>query len=821
MRKLLNLKPLERKEITEIFQEALDVHLLIVVAAMGYGKSTIVKNFLEKFENKNVAWLSLGENETDDIWLWQRLCEKIKENGFPFYKEMEALGLPSNAHQIDLFINMIRDSFSIPFFLIFDDYHECNSPFLNRLIEILTYEEIPNLYICIISRFYPDIPYEEMYMKGYCMLLGQRSFILTKNEIDEFFQINGQTLAEEELNVLYRYTDGWMSAVYLALLDYIKNGRLEHPRNIAHFLQTSFYDKLSDSFKNLFMKMSLFDHFTAKQAAYITKTDLNSAVLYEHFKNMGFIKVDSLSGVYEMHSLLKTVASIELEHSGIDKQELYARCGEWYENNRDYILAIKYHQKAGNTEQIFKIIEQRKCYNLFQKAPILIKDFFEQTDLRLRLKHPAAYFPYIYLLIFTADYSLGLELFHEAKNYFETQYFEHDKNAVLGELLFIEALSKFNNLEDITQLLKNAYTLAGEKNSSIFDSQVLLTYGVPEILTLYHSKAGSLSKTLQLEKEYSYYYMRFIKGVEGGWDHLYEAEYQYTTGNIEKAKMLAKIAAEKSIFRKQICLIISSLFTLLRCNIFLGEKEEFEQTMEELTKHVSSESRPHIIIDYELARSFLYGSIGQHHKMAAWLRNFQLSECNIIMRSVRCGCVSYGLLLIKNKQWIQLEALAEEMLVPYHTSTHIYAMISAWIFKAVSSLHLYDLNAAVKSLANALMLAEPDQIKMPFVENSSELIPILSKTENKNNYVQSILALIQQYQKGKAVFLNEPKSVMLTPREIEFMELVILGYKNTEISTALNIALVTVEKTLSNIYRKLNVSNRTAAVSKYQELKKT
>ncbi len=58
----------------------------------------------------------------------------------------------------------------------------------------------------------------------------------------------------------------------------------------------------------------------------------------------------------------------------------------------------------------------------------------------------------------------------------------------------------------------------------------------------------------------------------------------------------------------------------------------------------------------------------------------------------------------------------------------------------------------------------------------------------------------------------DEKSV-LTLREIEYLALVALGYKNTEIAKTLYVSYSTVKKTLELIFGKLNAKNRAHAVA--------
>ncbi len=67
-------------------------------------------------------------------------------------------------------------------------------------------------------------------------------------------------------------------------------------------------------------------------------------------------------------------------------------------------------------------------------------------------------------------------------------------------------------------------------------------------------------------------------------------------------------------------------------------------------------------------------------------------------------------------------------------------------------------------------------------------------------------------------FKKEEDPVELTPREQEILRHLIRGLTNKEISSATNLAVDTVKTHLRNIYRKLQVKNRTQAISMAMKL---
>ena len=63
---------------------------------------------------------------------------------------------------------------------------------------------------------------------------------------------------------------------------------------------------------------------------------------------------------------------------------------------------------------------------------------------------------------------------------------------------------------------------------------------------------------------------------------------------------------------------------------------------------------------------------------------------------------------------------------------------------------------------------------------------------------------------GVKIFRN--KSI-LTDRELEYLSMVALGYKNNAIAKRLFVTNSTVKKTLENIYKKLNAKDRANAIA--------
>ena len=60
---------------------------------------------------------------------------------------------------------------------------------------------------------------------------------------------------------------------------------------------------------------------------------------------------------------------------------------------------------------------------------------------------------------------------------------------------------------------------------------------------------------------------------------------------------------------------------------------------------------------------------------------------------------------------------------------------------------------------------------------------------------------------------DSPKKCILTPREVEYLGLVALGFHNSQIAQILYVSFYTVKKTLEKIFDKLHAIDRASAVA--------
>ncbi|MGB3828802.1 MAG: LuxR C-terminal-related transcriptional regulator [Ornithinimicrobium sp.] len=134
-----------------------------------------------------------------------------------------------------------------------------------------------------------------------------------------------------------------------------------------------------------------------------------------------------------------------------------------------------------------------------------------------------------------------------------------------------------------------------------------------------------------------------------------------------------------------------------------------------------------------------------------------------------------------------------------------------------------DVPRAMAALERALTLAQPERYVRTFVDEGQAMRTLLRHAAAggiASSYTQRLLAAFDKSAQpvSTAAQAAPGLAVPLTGREVEILRLIAAGMRNQEIADHLLISLSTVKRHIANAYRKLDVSHRTEAVARANEL---
>jgi len=163
--------------------------------------------------------------------------------------------------------------------------------------------------------------------------------------------------------------------------------------------------------------------------------------------------------------------------------------------------------------------------------------------------------------------------------------------------------------------------------------------------------------------------------------------------------------------------------------------------------------------------------------------------------------------------------LLERLLAAAEEGARTGRVIEILVLRALAHQTLGDIPAALACLERALTLAEPEGYVRVFIDEGppmASLLRAVAKQGTARNYVRRLLAAVTETEHDSPVkqALIEP----LSERELDVLRLLGTDLGGPEIARELMVSLNTVRTHTKNIYAKLAVTNRRAAVRRAAEL---
>ena len=810
-------KILHRKRINSMLSQIFEIPIFFISASMGYGKTTSVKNFLEKKIEIQTIWFDTCNEENDDHWIWYKFCESIKSTNFTLGQNLSTYGFPKNMFDLYKIVDTIRKEIKQKTVMVIDDWYDISTIHINYIIKVIALEKISNLHIVIISRNKPAKQYLELELKQKCLVMWQDNIAYTLDETVEFFELNGIRLTQEEKKKVYEYTGGWTSATYLALLQYNDQKTFDNIPKATELIKSAVYDKFDEITKQILMKLALVDKFTLEQAIYVTENIKSRDVIQELLSNNCFIKYDIKSNIYTLHSILRSALKEEVLSSDIDVNKVNNACGDWYSEKLKDIDAIEHYYKAKSFERILDLMERNNTVDLTNLWMRIIKPVFEQLSMERKINRPIAYLYYLFFYILYVSPIEGKELLYDLWVIYEINDDLKDRNQVLGEIAFLESITMFNNVEKMIEYHKKSYDLLQGRISKIANNKMPFTFGSPHLLCLVHKKKGELKNIAEYLKTELSYFISISNGGGEGIDYLISAEYLFETGDSYSGELFACKALHKAQSKNQASVAICSLFLLMRIYVNKNDIGEFRSKYDTLINEYKNLNIPRFLNGTEIALGYIDGITGNLENMHKWLEPIENLHLQIVSPFMSIQCIISAFAMVNKRSYIELEIHAEIMLEKHSKGKHIYGIIYAYIFDSIAKYKLYGMVTAKKSLLKAINWAKEDNIVMCFVELAPHILPILKDIQKENEYVKRLLSKCEKFNEMYEKNYYNMEKVELTSRELEVMKLVNEGNKQSEISEKLNIALITVKKHIASVYFKLNVKNKTVAINLLKE----
>lgn len=236
-----------RPRLTERLNQGLTGRLTLISAPAGYGKTTLVSDWLEQQKDEGgrqkheteefhlsslilrpftVSWLSLDEGDNDLTRFLTYLVaalQRINPNIGQISQQLLQAGGPHSATAETILVSLINDVVAASaegyWVLVLDDYHLLEAAPVHAALSFLLDHLPSQLHLVIASRTVPPLSLSRLRVRGQLTEIHAADLRFTTSEIAEFLNARmGLGLSSDDITALETRTEGWIAGLQLAAL---------------------------------------------------------------------------------------------------------------------------------------------------------------------------------------------------------------------------------------------------------------------------------------------------------------------------------------------------------------------------------------------------------------------------------------------------------------------------------------------------------------------------------------------------------------------------------------------------------------------------
>lgn len=869
-----------RSILFEKLNEGLDRKLILISAPAGYGKSTLVSDWINQYKILTV-WYSIDKRDNDIVEFLSSLIQGIQT----IYKDIgigaiELLKSPQNINYENIVELLINDILKInnDLFLVLDDFHLIETKEIFNIISFIL-EHIPEKFHIVIStRSDPSFPLARLRSQNELVELRSSDLNFSINDINTLFNKNLKLdLSIDDVYLLESKTEGWIAGLQLTALtiqgrdnisDYLKK-MAGNNRYIMDYLIEEVLSNQTEEIKHFLLKTSILEKFTASLCNEILKID-NSQILLESFEkeNMFIIPLDNDKKWFRYHHLFADLLKQRLYFDYKEKiKEIHFIASNWLEKNNLIIDSIEHALKAEDTDKAINLLNKNVENLWINGHHAAILEFGNRLPDDKIISNPTFCIFYSWMLITAGKINIAEQYLNETEKVLNDKSTDEDYKDTLGKLsltyaLLFALLGKRNMVIKYSeQTIKNL----SDKNS-LWNGWAYVTFGDAYLMN---------ANLAESEKSYS----RAIEyAKKSNNQHLYitaNFKLAHCLGRHGKYKSAAKICKEqfeyinaqeknKTLYEHSLAGFYSLYGSLQlewnKCDIAL----EYSEKGIELAKKANDISLK--AISYVILINH-YSSIGEINKAKSLLEELESDaafnqttpwisihvtawKAELLMHQGEIEKASEILLVYEEKldeeinkkpEYILLRLaklyiilhkgdkalkLLDELMILANEYDKYYLKYYAQILITKAYKVLNEHNKAKESLIKTIQFAQKENYIRLFIDEGPEIKELLdeiwkdckTKTSDSLNLISMdyFTKLMSAFEAEKNRLKSHTDSD-LSSRELETLKLIAENLTNQEIADQLYISITTVKTHVRNILLKLNAKNRSEAAIKAKE----
>jgi LuxR family maltose regulon positive regulatory protein len=862
-----------RSHLLTRLNQGLTKKIILVSAPAGFGKTTLLVDWLNQVAPP-AAWLALDEDDNDFARFITYLAAAVQELDPTLDNTaVDLLQAPQPTLKnaaLTALLNQI-ESIQAESILVLDDFHFISCPEIHQAVDYLINYLPANLHLVISSRADPPLQLSRLRGQGFLLEIRMQDLRFTKEEARQFLTREIQTaLSDQTLSQLTTWTEGWISGLQMAALSL--QGREDPEEYIQSFSGSNKYilDYLIEEvlkrqppdIQEFLLYTSILERLTGDLCDQVIGRDDSQQVLEKLEKsNLFLIPLDEKRKWYRYHKLFRDLLNhrLTLDHAGLIP-ELQRKASHWHEQNNWMSLAIDYALAASEHNRAAALISRQAEHILMRSEVNTYQRWVSQLPPELILEDPDLIFyeawsrmlkgadfaevlstaeelkqsdPKLtgridtlrsFIMISKGDFSRAGQTAEKALSQLpaEDSYFR-------GMAAYI--LSVFQILrQDMQDALTN---MAALSQTEEYQRNPMLKVLVLSQTARVHIHLGDLSKAKELYQEA----LSYAKDRGGNWVPI--------AG--EALMGLGDLMRELNELDQAADLILDGIEltqqwrkgAAMEGYLFLSRVKQLQLDWEAANQLLEKAMRLALeydvmVMDDRLAalwQARLWSFEGKDALVEKWIKTNQIDRPvgdlhgadginleNYLLAREKIVQIRYHLLL---EEYDQSLSLTQKLTTSFEALGWSDILIEIYLLRAIILQKKGEIKSASEPLEKALRLGWEGGFIGLFLECGPDLEGLLALFEDHPELSPYVGNLIKAFQNKvpETKLRQQPLPEPLSDRELDVMGFLSSNLTTPEIAEEMVISVNTVRTHIKNIYQKLGVHKRSAAVQNAKALK--
>ncbi|MNO50627.1 Serine/threonine-protein kinase PknK [compost metagenome] len=859
---------LARARLLEQMENAGTAKLILIRAAAGFGKTTLLQQFRQRClaAGKPTLWINLDAADND----LQRFTLLIG-NGLRTILPADAQSAASSGQESQDLLDLIAGS-ETPFVTILDEFEVLQNPevlsFIQQLLDALPGGST----LAMASRSTPGIGLGRIRARGQLLEIKPSDLRFTLEEAMEFIRDKRDLhLRDADIATLYKRTEGWIAGLYLASLslkgrddqaDFISSfsgSNLE----LAEYLTEDILSRQTEECREFLLQTSILGQFSASLCDAVTGRDDSRAMLEQLERaNLFLLPVDSQQQWFRYHNLFASFLrdALERQHPGKAKK-LHEIAARWFLAAQQPIPAIEHLFNADLLDEAATRLAEHLGTLMDNGRTRLLVRWLDRLPESTLDRYPNLGLVYAWMLALSSRMKDAIQIAERLERGAKPEHI------YVAKAIRCMQLSITDQVEECCKAGIELLDLVPQSDVHLYSALAHTVANTMVSSGRYDEARRLLAHALQRDLQGGSGFLRFGFSVS-------EAILDLIQGRLSNALTRLQTVSEsyktgsKSRHDTTISLNIALALLHYESNA-LAEAERILTRNLPFTRYLSS---PDLLINSHVLSAriaYLQGDrntwlrclveleqLGQHAnsprmQCSVWLERARvailegrldtatqaLHEADQASDWDRPGVLRYAndvdtpsiarqRLRIAQGQFTEAASFLREAIEDAHSRQHHRREIKLHLLLALALDGMQNSPEAFEELNQALRLAGHEGFLRTFIDEGEPMAQLLQRwaasgqARSKDlgiepNFVETLLQQLNVAGESAKPPVTEGSDVhqILTEREIQVLQLLAAGHRNREIAEKVFLSEFTVKSHLQKIYAKLDAKGRTEALA--------